>query len=151
MIVKKQFASTKYLSVFLVSFATALMLSGCGGEPGVALELVTGTVTEGGKPLAGAIVEFFPSAGRTSVGQTDAEGAFTMRYGDVDGVVIGACKVQITPGLLAPEGDEGSDMVAPPMQKPPEVIMVSNGVTVEDGGANTFAFELDDYRKPSKK
>lgn len=151
MAVKNQFASTKCPLVLLVSLASVLMMSGCSGEPGVALESVTGTVTEGGKPLAGAIVEFFPSAGRTSVGQTDAEGAFTMRYGDVDGVVIGTCKVQITPGLLAPEGEEGSDMVAPPMQEPPEVVVVSEGVTVEDGGSNTFAFELDDYRKSGKK
>lgn len=151
MIVKKIAARSGTLTIFAVSLVTSLMLSGCGGEPEIALSSVTGTVTERGQPLAGAIVEFFPSTGRTSVGQTDAEGAFTMRYGDVDGVVIGTCKVQITPGISAPEGDEGSDMVAPPMQEPPEVIIVSNGVTVADGDSNTFAFELDDYRKSGKK
>lgn len=136
------------LICFAVSSLTAFC--GCGGEE-VALAPVTGFVTEGGKPMSGAIVEFFPETGRTSVGQTTAGGEFTMRYGDDVGVIIGACKVQITPGMATSNVDEGSDQVAPPMKGPPEVIMVSDSIVVKDNDLNTFAFELDDFRKSGKK
>ncbi|MEP3481365.1 MAG: hypothetical protein ABJZ55_19140 [Fuerstiella sp.] len=131
-------------------FATAASISGCG-EAEVALAPVTGFVTEGGKPMSNAIVEFFPETGRTSVGQTSGEGEFTMRYGDEEGVIIGRCKVQITPGISVPDVEEGSDQVAPPMKGPPEVIMVSNSIVVKSDDTNVFSFDLDDVRKPKKK
>lgn len=128
----------------------ATMLCGCGGEE-MALAPVNGFVTDGGNPMAGAIVEFFPETGRTSVGQTDAGGEFVMRYGDDEGVIIGKCRVQITPGMAVPDVEEGSDQVAPPMQGPPEVIIVSDSIVIQDNELNTFAFELSDFRKAKKK
>lgn len=71
---------------------------------------VTGTVTVGGKPLAGAMVWFHPeqkkkeSKGKSfhvtaSVGQTDATGRYELMYDPKDklrGAVIGKCRVEIT-------------------------------------------------------
>lgn len=142
------FERSAVLLCAVVGSVTALC--GCGGEE-VALAPVTGFVTEGGKPMPGAIVEFFPNAGRTSVGKTNEGGEFTMRYGDDEGVVIGPCKVQITPGMAVPDVDEGADQVAPPMKGPPEVIMISDSIIVKDNDLNTFAFEIDDFKKSKKK
>lgn len=146
------FASFRRSALLLsAGVACVTAICGCGDDEGVALAPVTGFVTEGGQPLSGAIVEFFPESGRTSVGKTNDAGEFTMRYDDAEGVVIGPCKVQITPGMAVPDIEEGSDQVAPPMKGPPEVIMVSDSIVVEDNDLNTFAFELDDFKKSKKK
>lgn len=74
------------------------------------LGAVTGTVTVGGKPLAGAMVWFHPeqkkkeSKGKSfhvtaSVSQTDATGRYELMYDPKDklrGAVIGKCRVEIT-------------------------------------------------------
>lgn len=134
----------------LLTLSTLTVSVGCGEEE-VALAPVTGFVTDDGEPLVGAIVEFFPETGRTSVGQTTEGGAFTMKYGDEEGVVIGNCKVQITPGLAMPEAPEGEDVVAPPMKGPPQIVVVPNGVAVKDGEENSFVFELKDIRGKKRK
>ncbi len=49
-----------------------------------------------GKPLAEAMVNFTPDNGRPSVGKTDAEGNYSLRYNDdVEGAAIGTHVVQI--------------------------------------------------------
>lgn len=132
------------LAGILTSFA------GCGGSE-IALAPVTGFVTEGGEPVVGAMVEFFPENGRTSVAQTVEGGAFTMRYSDEEGVAIGACTVQITPGMGDAPSAEGEDVMAPPMKGPPKVIVIPDSVTVEDSDTNSFVFELDDYKNKKRK
>lgn len=127
-----------------------MTFAGCGGSE-IPLAPVSGIVTEGGEPVVGAMVEFFPTEGRTSVGQTIEGGVFTMKHGDEEGVVIGSCKVQITPGAVAPPPSEGDDVIAPPMDGPPKVVVIPDRVTVEDSDANNFVFELNDYKKKSSK
>lgn len=64
----------------LVASALALacgLLTGCGGGNVVA---VSGTLTYKGKPVPNAIVHFVPDAGRPSMGETDADGRFTLTY-----------------------------------------------------------------------
>lgn len=78
------------------------------------LAAVSGTVTLDGKPLSGATVFFAPMAEaagdskkqvrpRTSIGLTDDEGRFTMRYLDnYMGVAVGRCRVWIE--MRGPDG-----------------------------------------------
>ena len=73
------------------------VLVGCGesaGEPTVA---VTGTVTQKGTPVEGAIVSFIGADGQTAVGLTDAAGKYslTTRKKD-DGAIPGDYKVSVT-------------------------------------------------------
>ncbi len=57
----------------------ALVVAGCGGESGPALQAVTGKVTKGGQPIANVNVTFSPvSGGVSSGGRTDAEGKFAL-------------------------------------------------------------------------
>lgn len=59
----------------------ALLAAGCR-EKGPPLVPVTGSVTEGGKPLAEALVMFIPENGSPSGAKTDAQGRFDLRFGD---------------------------------------------------------------------
>lgn len=130
-----------------LSLTAGLLLcsTGCGsGEEVVQLAPVTGLVTKGGQPVANAIVEFFPKAGRTSVGRTDETGAFELKYSDECGAVVGMCRVQITPGSAEPQ-EGGEDTVAPPMQAPAVIVKVPGTVEIQDAD-NVFNFELDEYR-----
>lgn len=125
---------------------------GCNsGAEVVELGLVTGVVTENGAPVSNAIVEFFPDDGRTSVGATNAEGIYKLKYSDEDGAVVGSCRVQITPGAAtgSTSGDEGSDVMAPPMAAPPSIISLPEKVTVAKG-ENKLDFEIGPL-KPSSK
>jgi hypothetical protein len=61
-------------------FCLALVsIVGCGGGSGPALYTVTGTVTKGGQPVAGATVTFNPvDGGPSSAGRTNDEGKFAL-------------------------------------------------------------------------
>lgn len=89
-----------------------LMLAGCGGgAPGDLPDLipVTGTVTQGGKPLAGALVYFEPAKGAPSTGLTDDAGRFELQYSaDHSGAVAGMHTVRIS----KPDGDAGPETIA---------------------------------------
>ncbi len=62
----------------LCAIVTSLVLLGCG-EGGPELASVSGTVTKGGKPLAGVNVTFAPTAaGPSSGARTDADGKFIL-------------------------------------------------------------------------
>lgn len=63
----------------IASFALLVMVVGCGGDSGPALQAVTGKVTKGGQPVANVNVTFSPvSGGVSSGGRTDAEGKFAL-------------------------------------------------------------------------
>ncbi len=115
---------------------------GCGG-PSNAPDLgeVTGTVTDGGAPVVDASVEFSPEQGRPSVGTTDAEGRYTLRYTvDAGGAKIGVHTVRITPySEPPPPPGSGNAAAAPPPAKP---IAIPDPVTVASG-ENVFDFKLD--------
>lgn len=54
-----------------------VLTSGCGESPP---SRVTGTVTMDGKPLANTFVVFETNSGRSSVGKTDEQGRYELRY-----------------------------------------------------------------------
>lgn len=79
------------MRTLLLLLATCLTC-GCGG--GVELPelgMVSGTVTNGGSPVAEAVVTFSPTGeGRPSTATTDAEGKYTLLYNvDNEGAIIG--------------------------------------------------------------
>jgi hypothetical protein len=87
-----------------------LLCAGCG--KGLPVAPVSGTVTLGGKPLAGATITTQPIAvdsrnpGPGSFGRTDAEGRFELELVQpaVKGAIIGGHRVMISP----PSGDTAS-------------------------------------------
>jgi hypothetical protein len=97
-----------WLWTLTVTLASA-SLTGCGdsGPPIPELAPVTGTVTQGGKPLEGASVSFWPSGkGSPSVGATDAQGKFELKYGGkTAGAPIGTHTVRISK-MTGEAGDE---------------------------------------------
>jgi len=98
------------VAFFLVS------LVGCGGKlanyPDTAP--VTGIVTLDGQPLEGASIAFAPTEGRSSNGNTDAEGNYELRYtGSIKGAMLGNHRVVITKMVPDP------NFVAPPVTAPP--------------------------------
>lgn len=89
-----------------VGIGCLLILAGCGGPPADMPPLgdVSGTVTLGGKPLVGAIVEYKPvGSGRPSAATTDSSGYYSLEYtSDYSGAVIGDHTIQVT----VAEGDD---------------------------------------------
>jgi hypothetical protein len=72
----------------------ALLLGGCGSAD---FGAVSGRVTLGGEPLAGATVEFQPEEGAPAYGITDDDGRYTLRWSaDQGGAPVGPVKVRIT-------------------------------------------------------
>lgn len=77
-------------------FVCALLLSFCGcGNGDVAS--VEGVVTVDGEPLQGALVAFYPTEGRASMGRTDETGRYQLTYSrNSAGAEIGAHKVTVS-------------------------------------------------------
>jgi hypothetical protein len=84
---------------------------GCGGPPADMPELgeVSGIVTVGGTPLAGATVNFSPTGeGRPSAAVTDNSGHYTLQYtSEYAGAAVGEHIVTVT--AAAAEGDYESE------------------------------------------
>src|SRR5438270_10452973 len=78
-------------------------LVGCGGsdDDNIKLVRVTGTITQNGKPLAGADVSFVPQVGNKDstpgVDQTGPDGNYMVRYRGRTGVAPGKYQVIVTP------------------------------------------------------
>jgi hypothetical protein len=72
---------------------------GCGsGDPKVVK--VSGTLTYKGQAVPNANLDFVPTQGRPSAGETDAQGRFTLHYDrKQDGAVTGKHKVTIRQSL----------------------------------------------------
>ena len=66
-------------SRYCVFFVMGLSLTGTGCDSSNVVP-VSGTLTYKGKPVTTAIINFVPAEGRPSVGETDANGRFTMTY-----------------------------------------------------------------------
>ncbi len=132
----------------LISFLLCLTFAGCGSvadKPKTAS--VTGTITDDGKAVANAFVEFYPeeaNAGPSSA-TTDSSGKFTLQYNkETPGAYIGSHKVKITTGLPAPsneegEGGEGTEVKL--SEKEPVEHSVTKSVKVEEGN-NVHDFDL---------
>ena len=88
------------LVLFVFSLAVLLAAVGCQRQPPYRLAPVSGTVTQGGKPLAGVIVVFWPDGvGPSSSAPTDSSGQFQMHTDQgEDGAVVGAHRVCVIDG-----------------------------------------------------
>jgi hypothetical protein len=94
--------------------AITLALSGCGEAKVVP---VTGTLTYKGNPVPNVYVHFVPENGRPSMGQTDAQGRFTLAYDpQTKGVQRGKHKVWIQRNPIA---DPSAPGATPGMPGPP--------------------------------
>ncbi|MCS7239330.1 MAG: carboxypeptidase-like regulatory domain-containing protein [Thermoguttaceae bacterium] len=81
---------------FAVVSAVLAIIVGCGRSDLPPLGTVSGTVTLNGQPLEGVTVMFQPVQGRPSLGQTDANGAYELRYmAGVKGAVVGKHRVEV--------------------------------------------------------
>jgi hypothetical protein len=88
------FSRRMWLVQALAGGALAAGLAGCGES--VDVVPVSGTLTRGGKPLAGFIVTFQPTSGRPSVSPTDQNGHFDLKYTfEKKGALRGRHKVHI--------------------------------------------------------
>lgn len=111
-----------------VVMLVSVVLSGCGGSRFPKTYKVSGTVTQGGKPVDGALVTFLSTeGGKSAIGSTNANGEFKLStFGPSDGALPGSYKVTITkssapppaaspalqPGVIA-SGDIGEDYAPP--------------------------------------
>jgi hypothetical protein len=124
----------------------AAALAGCGsGSRPEGIAAVSGRVSLGGEPLAGAIVTFVPvqSGSSTSLGRTDDEGRFTLLYGgNVQGAQVGRHRVTIT---TFSRGNPDADPPRPasaekvPAQYNRDTTLMADVVA----GPNTIDFELE--------
>jgi hypothetical protein len=78
----------------LCLLVSVLSVPGCNKNTAIKTDVVTGTVTMGGSPLAGATVSFLPvdTNGSTAVGTTDDSGKYTLQ------TLLGAADAGTTPG-----------------------------------------------------
>jgi hypothetical protein len=135
-----------------VCFSIALMLSvapGCSGRPKNFAKKVSGKVTVGGQPLAGATIMFMPiESGSPSMAKTNDAGEYSLmwagsRHGrPVEGAQIGEHVVSITTIV------EGAPNAKPPRAGVPEKVPFKYRVeappkaTVK-AGSNTIDFALE--------
>ncbi len=135
---------------WLLFFCTmSLMVVGCGGAPGDQPDLgtVTGTVTMNGQPLSGVMVVFSPENGRSSMGQTDAEGKYELEYvGDTKGAKVGQHSISITTAQndsSEEEGGGGEEGGAPSKETIPPAYNTQTTLTEEvKPGENIINFTL---------
>ena len=144
--------------VYLTPFVVGVAIAGCGGDSGPELASVTGTVTEGGKPLVGADVTFMPEGeGAPSAGTTDESGKFELKYSDGSpGAVPGKHQVVITAmpdsgGMQGPppepdgtEPEETLEAMEEPEMAASEPIECYKQAEVKSGGENDFTFEVEE-------
>ncbi|MBI1349266.1 hypothetical protein GC163_23600 [bacterium] len=125
--------------------------TGCGSAPNeVVLAPVLGHVTLKGSPVSGALVQFSPTTGPSSMGYTDETGAYVLKLNDQSGAVPASHTVKVTLGLPAPASDTGAGGEIPQEQsltaKPPTDYIFATPVTVNTG-ENTFDLDLDKAQK----
>jgi hypothetical protein len=101
--------------VFVPVFALALgfgitsLISGCGSKTPTAQETtVKGSVRINGHPVAGALVVFTPNAdrgtsGKCAVGETNAEGVFSLSVAQSANIPAGWYRVSLAPPVTTPE------------------------------------------------
>ncbi len=72
-------------------------MAGCSDDGRPAMAPVEGVITLDGQPLEGATVVFQPPQGKSSHGQTDANGHYELIYlRDIRGALLGTHSVTIT-------------------------------------------------------
>jgi|SRR6478752_2401349 hypothetical protein len=125
-----------------------LAVAGCSGRPRNVARKVTGKVTLGGQPLAGALVTFTPlEGGSPSSGRTDQEGKYTLYWArvgrrQIEGAQIGEQAVKISTIV------EAAPSAKPPVAGAPEKVPYKYRTetplkaTVKSG-ANEINFDLE--------
>ncbi len=88
------------------ALAVCALSSGCGGNNVVS---VSGTLTYKGKPVTNAYVNFVPDNGRPSIGETDANGRFTLTYDpQTKGAQLGKHRVFVMHNVAADADQPGT-------------------------------------------
>jgi hypothetical protein len=131
--------------LLFLSISIALAVVGCRRSDQPELGEVTGTVTLGGVPLAGAIVYFSPeNRGRVSQAMTDASGKFELVYiGNTMGAKVGNHKVHFTTAYETTDEKTGQ-LVNRPEVVPSRYRGEATQLTAEvKPGDNTLTFNLD--------
>jgi hypothetical protein len=127
---------------------TLLTLTSCGGPPQEFAE-VEGKVILKGKPLAGAMVRFYPLGDEKkqlpyATGMTDAGGFFTLTHGDDEpGALVGSSRVVVS----WPSRDMRGAQPAPTFPIPLRYTVADLSpltVEVKSGGPQTFDFVLEE-------
>lgn len=144
------FASTRAPFVsHLVSVGLVLLVAaGCSGRPKNVARSVTGKVTLGGQPLAGATVGFAPvEGGSPAMGKTDANGSYKLIWGRsgsriIEGAQIGESTVMIS------TFQEGLPNAKPPRpevaEKVPYKYRAESPLKASvKSGSNVFNFDLE--------
>ena len=126
----------------------AAALAGCG-DGGPALHPVSGTAAfADGAPVAGAVVEFLPTAGGPAArGRTDADGRFALATGDRPGCVAGAHRVGVAQAVMmdgfgAHVRHMGNKQVVPPRVGSPATSGLT--ATVSADGPNDVTLVIDE-------
>ena len=120
------------------TIALGLAVGGCGGGP--TLGRVEGTVSLDGKPLPNAKVEFQPTSGSPSYGETDAAGFYSLMFSPGnEGAIPGQHIVRISTYQADPK--PGSTEFTP--ESVPEIYNSQSTLkeTVETG-SQTIDFNL---------
>jgi hypothetical protein len=119
-------------------------LAGCSSRPKNVARSVTGKVTVGGQPLAGARIVFTPNAEGSSpaMGKTDDQGNYKLSWSrGIDGAQIGENTVTISTLV------EGPPSTNPPKPEVPEKVPFKyreNPPTAEvKRGSNVIDFDLE--------
>ena len=139
----KQFLTLSSLFVVLV------LAVGCDDGPAVAP--VTGTVTQDGEPLYGAMVEFQPDAGAPSYGYTYENGVYEIQYQvDKMGALIGHHYVSVTTA-----GEKTDPKTDTTINVPETVPRIYNDPTeleyVVKSGKNVFDIPIEGKRKGGRR
>ncbi len=118
---------------------TTTAISGCGNPPDgrPPLAEVHGVITLDGSLFEAAFVTFIPEIGRPSVGISDAEGKYTLKYLEkVSGAAIGHHQVRV---FTFSGGEEGSSV----KEQFPAKYNTATTLTAEvTSGENTINFDL---------
>ncbi|TWT32999.1 carboxypeptidase-like regulatory domain-containing protein [Blastopirellula retiformator] len=121
-------------AAFPCSAALLVLLTGCGGNDGLAD--VQGRVTDRGEPMPGIVVMYVPDqgGGAPSGGNTNANGEYRLTYSNGRvGAMVGPHTVMIS--IPEPTGKES---------KPTTKAGYSTAVQVVEG-ENQFDFDLSDF------
>lgn len=145
--------------VTVASIVLVLVALGCSGRPRNVAKKVTGKVTLGGQPLAGAHIMFTPSGGGSpSSGRTDESGAYSLvwaqrRGRNIEGAQVGEHIVRIS------TYQEADPDASPPRTEVPEKVPFKYRqeggfptATVKKGTNNIdFALEPGPVEPPAAK